>query len=121
MVGNDLMRKSVAKAILKLPEEIAWPIIEDVWFFSSDYDSYGYAFNGNDLKDMHLIFLSDALFKESENQIMYTILHEIGHIVLKHKNSIHYQQSKAEIRKQESEADQFANMHLKNWIRNKDH
>lgn len=112
LVGNDLMRKSVSRAISLLPDEIAQEVIENIWFFSSDYDSYGYAFNGNDLKDKHLIFLSDALFHESENQIMYTILHEIGHIVLKHKNSIQYQQSKAEIRKQESEADQFAKKYL---------
>lgn len=113
LIGSALMRQSVAKAISLLPDEIAIPIIEDTWFFSSDDDSFGYAFNGNDLKDKHLIFLSDVLFNEPENQILYTILHEIGHIVLKHRNSIQYPQSKAEIRKQESEADQFAKNILK--------
>jgi|SRR3989344_2368369 len=112
LVGNELMKNSVAKTILQLPEEIAWPIVDNCWFFSSDDDSFGYAFNGNDLKDKHLIFLSDVLFHESENQIMYTILHEIGHIALNHKNSIHYKQTKEEIAKQESEADQFAKKYL---------
>lgn len=112
LVGNDLMRTSVAKAILLLPEEIGWPIIDNCWFFSSTEDAFGYAFNGNDLKDKHLIFLSDVLFRESESQIMYTILHEIGHIALKHKNSINYAQTKEEIAAQELEADQFAKKYL---------
>lgn len=75
-------------------------------------DSFGYAFNGNDLKDKHLIFLSDVLFRESEYQIMYTILHEIGHIALNHKNSIQYKQNKEEIAAQELETDQFAKKYL---------
>lgn len=112
LVGNDFMQDSVAKAILRLPEEIALPIIENCWFFSSDDDSFGFAFNGNDLKNKHLIFLSDVLFHEAESQIMYTILHEIGHIALKHKNSIQYTQTKEEIRRQESEADLFAKKYL---------
>lgn len=112
LVGDRFMRKCVSEAILLLPEEIAWPIIKDVWFFSSTEDAFGYAFNGNDLKDKHLIFLSDVLFKEPKSQILYTILHEIGHIALKHKNSIHYTQSKEEIAKQEHEADKFAKRYL---------
>lgn len=112
LVGNELMKDSVAKAILLLPEEIGWPIIDSCWFFSSTDDAFGYAFNGNDLKDKHLIFLSDVLFRENESQIMYTILHEIAHIALNHKNSIQYKQTKEEITKQELEADQFAKKHL---------
>lgn len=112
LVGGDLMRTSVAKAILLLPEEIGWPIIDNCWFFSSADDAFGYAFNGNDLKDKHLIFLSDVLFHERESQIMYTILHEIGHIALNHKNSINYVQSKEDVAKQELEADQFAKKYL---------
>lgn len=112
LIGNEIMKDSVAKALLLLPENIAEKIMDDCWFFSSAEDSFGYAFNGNDLKDEHLIFLSDVLFDEPESQISYTILHEIGHIALNHKNSIQYKQSKEEIRKQESEADQFAKKYI---------
>lgn len=112
LVGNDFMKNSVALAISKLIDEIAIPIIQNCWFFSSTDDTFGYAFNGNDLKNKHLIFLSDVLFHESESQIMYTILHEIGHITLNHKNSIQYAQTKEEIRLQELEADQFAKKYL---------
>ncbi len=112
LVADESVKNYIVRAIVKLPEEIAEKIISECWFFSSDKDSFGYAFNGNDLKDQHLIFLADVLFKESEHQIMYTILHEIGHIALNHKNSIQYTQSKSEIKKQEDEADEFAKKYL---------
>jgi Zn-dependent peptidase ImmA (M78 family) len=112
LVGSDFMKDHVALAISRLPSEIAQPIIDNCWFFSSFEDNYGYAFNGNDLKDMHLIFLADILFQEPQSQILYTILHEIAHIALNHKNSIQYTQTKEEIAKQEKEADQFAKRYL---------
>lgn len=83
IVGNPYVRQMVIIAVSKLPEEHQEKITKNVWFFSSDEDAYGYAFN-------------------------YTILHEIGHIILNHKNSIGFEQTKEEIRKQESQADQFA-------------
>jgi Zn-dependent peptidase ImmA (M78 family) len=112
LAGSELMKNSVALAITKLPDDIAHKIIYNCWFFSSFEDNYGYAFNGNDLKDAHLIFLADILFQEPEPQILYTILHEIAHIALGHKNSIQYTQTKEEITKQETEADQFAKKYL---------
>lgn len=71
-------------------------------------DAYGYTFTGNDLKDQHLIFLSDELLFQDKNQIQHTIAHEIGHVVLKHRNSVLEQQAKEEIRMQEKQADEFA-------------
>lgn len=112
LAGSQQMKDYVSLAITKLPEDIAQNIIDNCWFFSSFEDNFGYAFNGNDLKDMHLIFLADILFQEPESQILYTILHEIGHIALNHKNSIQYTQPKEEIAEQEDAADQFAKEHL---------
>jgi Zn-dependent peptidase ImmA (M78 family) len=112
LAGSELMKDSVALALTRLPDDIGHKIINNCWFFSSFEDNYGYAFNGNDLKDMHLIFLADILFREPQSQILYTILHEIGHIALNHKNSIQYTQTKEEIAKQESEADDFAKKYL---------
>jgi Zn-dependent peptidase ImmA (M78 family) len=39
---------------------------------------------------------------------MYSIAHEIGHVILKHRNSTLVKQTKREIKKQEREADKFA-------------
>ena len=71
-------------------------------------DTWAFAFTGNDLKDMHMVFLSDDLLMQNEAQIHHTIAHEIGHIVLNHRNAIHMKQSTKEIEQQEREADAFA-------------
>lgn len=75
-------------------------------------DAWGYAFTGNDLKNQHLIFISDDLLVQDSSQINYTILHEIGHVVLGHKNSTNYKQTPREISRQEKEADFFAKKYL---------
>src|SRR2546426_887676 len=108
LVGNVTTKNLVAQAILKLSETQIDYVTHHVWILSSHPDSWAFAFHGDDLKNQHLIFLSDDLLAQSEHQIMFTILHEFGHILLGHKNSIDYKQSKHEISKQEKEADQFA-------------
>ena len=75
-------------------------------------DAWAFTFTGNDLKHKHLIFLSDDLLSQNVGQIRYSIAHEIGHVVLGHRNSILAGQTKEEIRKQEKEADAFVNQFL---------
>lgn len=112
LIAYDSHKKIIAQTLLKLPKEIIDYLIKTTWFLSSSPDSFGYTFNGNDIPNKHFIFLSDELFEQSMSQIQYTILHEVGHIILKHKNEIGFRQSKEEIRKQESEADEFAKKYL---------
>ncbi len=114
IVGTHYVKQMVWLAVSKLPNETAKNITKNCWFLSSTEDAYGYAFDGNDLKDKHLIFLSDILFHEDENQILYTILHEIGHVVLHHRNSIKVRQTREEIKTQEKAADQFVKKYLHN-------
>jgi Zn-dependent peptidase ImmA (M78 family) len=75
---------------------------------SSPEDSWAFTFRGADITYRHLIFLSDELLRQQVEQIRYTILHEIGHVVLDHNNSIGYLQTESEIKRQEAEADDFA-------------
>jgi Zn-dependent peptidase ImmA (M78 family) len=112
IVAGEFAKQMIAQAVAKLPADKIECLIDHVWFFSSLPDTWAYAFHGNDLKNQDLIFLSDELFKELENQIQYTILHEIGHILLNHRNSIGFKQSKQEIEKQEKQADGFAYKYL---------
>ncbi len=113
LVGTKRMQKYVCDVLSLMGEEIIEKITSTCWFVSSMEDAYGFAFTGNDLKDQHLIFLSDELFLQSDHQIKYTIAHEIGHVVLKHRNSTLIRQSKQEIRNQEKEADEFARGYIK--------
>jgi len=112
LIGYPLMREQVCKAILQLPAELIEKVCRTVWFISSPEDAWAFTFKGADLKERHLVFLSEELFREKEEQIHYTILHEIGHVILNHSNSIGRTQTQSEIKKQEGEADQFAKKYL---------
>jgi Zn-dependent protease with chaperone function len=108
LVGTKFMQKWVCETLTKMPEEIINYVTRTCWFFGSMDDAWAFTFTGNDLKDNHLIFLSDDLLNQHPRQIMYSIAHEIGHVVLKHRNSTLVKQSKKEVRLQEKEADEFA-------------
>ena len=98
LLGNIYMKTMVCEAILLLSSEIIEYVTSNVWFFSTSDDAWAYTFDGNDARDKHFIFLSDELLAEDKSQIKYTILHEIGHVILKHKNSIGRRQTQSEIK-----------------------
>jgi len=109
LVGTPLLKSSVCQTLIKMPDEIINLVTSACWFLGSIKDAWGYTFTGNDLrKDQHLIFLSDSLLSQDTEQIMFSIAHEIGHVILKHRNSTFVKQTKKEIRLQETQADNFA-------------
>lgn len=111
LIGNRKMKKYVCKTVLKLPKKIRSFITQKCWFISSMDDAWAFAFTGNDLANRHLIFLSDDLLRQNEKQIYHTITHEIGHVVLGHRNSTLVRQTRGEIRRQEREADEFVKLY----------
>lgn len=112
LVGNSKMQKLVCETLLLFHQEIVDFVTENVWFISSFEDSWGFVFKGDDLKGKYLIFLSDELFLQSKSVQHYEIAHEIGHVILKHRNAILKPQTRDEIAKQEKEADDFARHYL---------
>lgn len=112
LVGNKQMKISVCFVLSKMPDDVVNFITSNCWFFASMEDAWAFTFTGNDLKDQHLIFLSDDLLFQAEEQIKYTIIHEIGHVILGHRNSVLEKQTKEEIKKQETQADEFAKIYL---------
>lgn len=112
LVGNLYMRELVCKTLLNLPSENIAYLCAKVWFISSPEDAWAFTFRGTDIKDRSLIFISDELLRQDEHQIRYTLLHEIGHVLLNHRNSIGYEQTNEEITQQEREADQFAKKYI---------
>lgn len=109
VIGNNRIKHFVYETLTAFPDDVAQFITDTCWFMGSFDDAYAFAFTGNDLQDQHLIFLSDDLLRQNNNQIHFTIAHEIGHIMLGHKNSVQYKQSTKEISEQEQQADAFAN------------
>ena len=112
LVGNRSMKINVCETLSKMPDEIIDYVTSNCWFFASMEDAWAFTFTGNDLKNQHLIFLSDELLFQNKEQIRYTIAHEIAHVILKHRNSVLKKQTKEEIKKQEKEADEFVKKYL---------
>lgn len=112
LVGNRGMKVNVCETLARMPDDVIDYVTSSCWFFASMEDAWAFTFRGNDLINQHLIFLSDELLFQNKEQITYTIAHEIGHVILKHRNSVLEKQSKEEIREQEKEADEFANKYL---------
>ncbi len=108
LVGNARMQKLVCEVLLIFPPEIADLVTGNVWFVSSFDDSWCFVIDSKDLAKKHLIFLGDELFDQDKYAQHYTIAHEIGHVMLKHRNAILEPQTKRETEKQEDEAHQFA-------------
>ena len=109
LIGKPYMEQLVCLTLLKLPDDTIEFICKKVWFISSSDDAWAFTFKGEELKDRYLVYLSDELFEQSKEQIQFTILHEIGHIILNHRNSIGIEQTASEIKRQEKQADEYAN------------
>ena len=108
LVGRTVMKHHVCEVLARMDAEIIDHITSTCWFFSSMEDAWAFTILGNELQGQHIVLLSDELLVQPHTQIQYTIAHEIGHIMLGHRNSILGIQTKTEIRKQEKEADAFA-------------
>jgi Zn-dependent protease with chaperone function len=113
LIGKSIMKTKVSRAVSLLPDDLVDFVTKNVWFLASPDDAWGFTFRGSDIQNQYLIVLSDELFMQPNRQIMFTILHEIGHVVLGHRNSMRFKQSASEIRTQEISANAFAGKYLK--------
>jgi hypothetical protein len=112
LIGSLPMKMHVCLTLSLMPQDVIHFITTNCWFLGSMEDAWAFAFTGSDIKNDHLIFLSDELLMQDESQIHYSIAHEIGHVMLNHRNSILTKQTKGEIQKQEQEADVFAHTYV---------
>ncbi len=113
LIGSKAMKKVICRTLLLLPKEAIAYVTKHCWIVSSFEDGWAFTLRGDELKkDECLIFLADELLAAGERQIAWTLLHEVGHVVLGHRNSIGAVQTKSEVRKQEKEADEFVRKFL---------
>src|SRR5689334_19294068 len=110
--GSRVMQNYVCRTLALLPLDIIDHITSDCWFLGSTADAWAYTFRGDEIKGKHLIVLSDSLWLQSDEDITYTIAHEVGHIVLGHRNAILEPQTKSQTARQEREADEFAQRYV---------
>ena len=112
LVGNDHTKRVICEIVALLPTDLMDSVTEKCWFITSPEDAWAFTMTGQEIANEHLVFINHELWEEEPGQIHYTILHEIGHVVLGHKNAILENQTKAEIDQQEHEADNFAKKYL---------
>lgn len=112
LIGPSIMKEHVCQTLALMPREIINQITGSCWFVSAFEDAWGFTFTGNDFANQHLIFLSEDLLRQERRQIQFTIAHEIGHVILKHRNSVFVNQTQSEIRRQERAADSFAKKYV---------
>lgn len=112
LIGSKTLKYYVSKVLAQMPEKTTKLITRGCWILGSMTDAWAYSFRGDEISGKHLIVVSDELFRRPEEDIFYTIAHEIGHIILGHRNSILVDQSKSEVARQEREADKFARAYL---------
>jgi len=108
IIGSGKMRNLICEVVCRLPQKTADFVTRNVWFVNSFPDAWGFVFQGDELAGKYLVFLSDELFDQPQEIQKYEVAHEIGHVVLNHRNSITSPQTKKEIARQEKEADAFA-------------
>jgi hypothetical protein len=113
LIANPQIKSLIIKTLQIFPDDIIKHISTSCWFISSYEDSWAFVLKSDDIKkDQSIIFLSDELLKESQEQIIYTIAHEIAHVILGHKNSIGRVQTKSEVKRQEKEAHEFVKIYF---------
>ena len=115
LIGSKRLQQLVCETLHIFPQEVINYVTKNVWFVTSFDDSWGFVLKIDELKSKgkFVIFLGDELWKQDEYARRYEIAHEIGHVILKHRNAITAPQSKAEVDRQEKEAHQFALKYLK--------
>lgn len=115
LVGSKRMQRLVCETLLIFPLDIIAYVTKNVWFASSFEDAWGFVLKINELKERgdYLIVLGEELFEQDRYAQRYEVAHEIGHVILKHRNAITQSQSAVEIDKQEKEAHEFALKYLR--------
>lgn len=105
--GTNYLKQRVQDAINLLPLDLREYVLENVSFIGSFNDAWAYALKREDVSGKYLIIVSNELLMQDKSHIIATLVHEIGHAALGHKNSIGNIQTKREIRKQEQDAHHF--------------
>ena len=109
---NNQLRDPVALALSKVPKKIANRVLEECLFLMPSPGMMGFRISKKLLQGSNAIVLSEKLLEKDQKYIVLTILHEVGHFYLNHKNPVIDQLSEEEERKQEEAAVRWA----RQWI-----
>jgi hypothetical protein len=106
-LGNDDLRKEISHALSKIPMGIVDDLNENCYFLVESEVGKASCFPVGFFDNKAIIVISDVYFCSADDKALeYTILHEVAHHALKHKNPWQHGLSTEEYDKQEKEADE---------------
>ena len=112
-LDNQQLRYVVAKSLSKLPIEIIDKVTENCLFIMPKIEELGIYLPNDFIKDKQIFAFPEKLLEKEEHEIEHTILHEVAHYYLKHKNALIHNLSAEEYDRQEEEA----NKQVDKWLR----
>jgi hypothetical protein len=112
-LGNDDLRNKISVALSKIPTDIVDDLCDNCYFLIESEVGKASYFPVGFFDNKAVIIISDIYFKSADdNALEHTIMHEVAHHALKHKNPWQHGLSKEEYDKQEKEA----NEQVEKWL-----
>lgn len=96
----------ICKTLQKFSDKQIEYVQKNVWFITSTIHEWAFTVHKKHIPK-YLIFLSSDLKSETKEIQMFSIAHEIAHVLLKHKSPILDTLTEEETKKQEEDADNF--------------
>ena len=112
LIGDDRSKKIICETLLLFPRAVVDYITRNVWFITPFDDAWSFTLEADGLASKSLVFLSDDLLRQDDDQIRYSIAHEIAHIMLGHRNPYGVIIRKGSDKRSETDADEFARYYL---------
>jgi hypothetical protein len=112
-LGNDNLLNRICVALSKIPIDIVNDLYDHCYFLMSSEAAKALYFPPGFFDNKAIISFSDAYFKSADKKdFEHTIIHEVAHHALKHKNPWEHDSSEEEFNKQEKEA----NEQVEKWL-----
>ncbi len=112
-LGNEKLRFAVAKCLSKLPLEIIEQVTKNCLFVMPTIEKLGIYLTNDLINDKVIFAFPEKLLEKEKSEIEHTILHEVAHYYLNHKNPLIYTLSGEEYDSQEQEA----NKQVDEWLK----
>lgn len=113
---NPFLLDHISWTLSKIKKEIVDKIFNNCYFLITTKEDKGSYFHAGFFNDKCLICFSDSYLYHAKNkEVEFTILHEIAHYYLGHKNHLTNSLSDEERQKQESDADEQVRIWLSSY------
>ena len=115
-LGEDKLRYVVARALFKIPADVVELVVEGCLFFMPTIEGKSTYLPLSVIRGKPIIGVPESLLDEPEEVVDRTIIHEVAHFVLKHKDPAVDGLTTEEYEEQERRADSLVDQ----WLQQSD-